>query len=101
MAFNKDDTESKNTSEFSSTIDSNAKRDLNELAEWFQTAEMINQGKNTHHCIDMTRFQKIDLLLSKLKLNKVDISSAHNSSVMLLTICTRAANLPSTEFLNT
>ncbi|EGC41367.1 conserved hypothetical protein [Histoplasma capsulatum var. duboisii H88] len=76
MASNKDDTESKDTSEFEfpSTIDSDAKGDLNELAEWFRAAEMVTQGKNTWCCVDMARFQKVYPLLSKLKLDKVDTS---------------------------
>ncbi|QSS60951.1 extracellular SCP domain-containing protein Pry1 [Histoplasma capsulatum] len=46
MASDKDDTKSKDTREFefSSTIDSNAKRDWDELAEWFRTAEMCPPG---------------------------------------------------------
>ncbi|EEH06971.1 hypothetical protein HCBG_05191 [Histoplasma capsulatum G186AR] len=72
MASDKDDTESKDTSkfEFPSTIDSDAKGDLDELAKWFRAAEMVTQGKNTWRCVDMARFQKVYPLLSKLKLDK-------------------------------
>ncbi|EEH34992.1 hypothetical protein PAAG_06039 [Paracoccidioides lutzii Pb01] len=70
MATDKDATESKDSSGFFSTLDNDAKRDLDELAEWFRTAEMVAQGESTWRCVDIAKFQKINPLLTKLDVDK-------------------------------